>query len=179
MRINEIFYSIQGEGRWAGTPMIFIRFSGCNLRCDFCDTDHREYKEMSPADILGRINRYYAKHVCLTGGEPALQLTDELIEYLHLQGRTIHVETNGSQPLPAGIDWITVSPKSVPVMLDHADEIKLVYQGQDVEAWEKFPAKYYYLQPCSCQNTAEVIEYVKRHPKWKLSIQTQKILNFQ
>lgn len=179
MKINEIFYSVQGEGRWAGTPMIFIRFAGCNLQCDFCDTKHQAYFEATIADIIARIKKYPAKHVCITGGEPSLQLTDDLIHSLHVQGRFIHVETNGTRKLPAGIDWVTISPKADNITLSSANEIKLVYQGQDVEKWADFTADFHYLQPCSCKNTDEVMDYIKQHPKWKISIQTQKLLNFQ
>ena len=179
MRINEIFYSIQGEGNWTGTPMVFIRFSGCNLQCDFCDTNHMPFQLMSIADILAEINMYSCRHVCLTGGEPGLQVTKELINALHRQGRIVHIETNGTKELPSGIDWVTVSPKMNEIILKKADEIKIVYQGQDVSGWEKFQAKHYYLQPCSCRNTNEVIDYIKKHPKWKLSLQTQKLLKIR
>lgn len=178
-RINEIFYSVQGEGAWTGTPMIFIRFAGCNLKCDFCDTQHEAYIEMSVADILAAINCMPVDRVCLTGGEPSLQIDTELIYHLRAKGKTIHIETNGLRLLPAGIDWVTVSPKTSGIRLMQADEIKIVYQNQDVERWSDFNAQHHYLQPCSCKNTDEVINYIKLHPKWKISIQTQKLLGFQ
>lgn len=179
MKINEIFYSLQGEGKWSGTPMIFIRFSGCNLKCSFCDTDHADAKEMSTADILAAVNQYRTRHVCLTGGEPSLFVTQELIDMLHQQGRFIHIETNGTHELPEGVDWVTVSPKTETIALKAADEIKIVYQGQEVKKWLAFPAKYHYLQPCSCENTAEVINYIKSNPEWKLSVQMHKLLNLR
>lgn len=176
LKINEIFYSLQGEGRWSGTPMVFIRFSGCNLRCPFCDTNHSKYREMTEEDILGEINKYPADDVCLTGGEPALQTTDKLISLLHEQGRYIHIETNGTKELPEGIDWVTLSPKRGKVVLKRADEIKIVYEYQPLEKWEKFPATFYYVQPCSEKKIKEIINVIKSNPLWKLSLQTQKIL---
>ncbi|MDR1865482.1 MAG: 7-carboxy-7-deazaguanine synthase QueE [Bacteroidales bacterium] len=178
-RVNEIFHSLQGEGFWTGIPMVFIRFSGCNLACDFCDTVHEAYTEMSVADILARIERFAVQRVCLTGGEPSLQADDELIEALHRQNRIIHVETNGTHPLPANIDWITVSPKTDHIALAKANEIKMVYQNRDISAWLDFEAEHYYLQPCSCTCTEQVIDYIKEHPPWRLSVQLHKLLNFR
>lgn len=178
-RINEIFYSIQGEGRWAGTPMIFIRFAGCNMRCRFCDTDHEAYTLMSAADILARINNTPGRYVCLTGGEPGMQVDGELVDLLHRQGRTVHIETNGTYPIPANIDWVTVSPKAGKLAVERADEIKVVYLDQNVEKWESFPAEHHYLQPCSGENTGKVINYIKRHPRWKISVQLHKLLKIQ
>ena len=159
--------------------MIFIRFSGCNLHCDFCDTKHQSYREMAIGDVLADINMLDCRHVCLTGGEPALQVTPELIHALHNQKRIIHIETNGTRDLPYGIDWITVSPKTNEIVLPRADELKVVYQGQDVSGWASFPATHHFLQPCSCENTEEVIEFIKENPTWKLSLQTQKLLNIR
>lgn len=111
MRINEIFLSLQGEGRHVGTPSVFVRFSGCNLRCPFCDTRHEEGTSMTEEEIAERVAAYNAHHVVLTGGEPALQLTDTLIKRLHHSGKYVAVETNGTHPLPPCIDWVTLSPK--------------------------------------------------------------------
>ena len=120
-KINEIFYSLQGEGFWSGTPIIFIRFSGCNLRCDFCDTEHYSHTEMSDAEIIDRIKTFPARRVCLTGGEPSLQIDRFFIDLLHSHGYIIHIETNGTHAIPDGIDWITVSPKTSRIALDRAD----------------------------------------------------------
>ena len=180
MKINEIFYSIQGEGYWTGTPMIFIRFSGCNLKCPFCDTDHSAYSEMDIDGILGNLAGFgQCKRICITGGEPSIQLDKELVRALHEKGFLIHVETNGTNKLPDGIDWTTVSPKTENIALESADELKIVYQGQDVSKWEHFPAQVRYLQPCSCRNTEEVVSFVMRNPLWRLSLQTQKYLDIR
>ena len=104
MRVNEIFYSLQGEGFFTGTPSIFIRFSGCNLKCPFCDTDHSPHTEMSPQEIAKASSAYPATHVVLTGGEPSLQVTEELIELLHAEGKFVAIETNGTHPIPDNID---------------------------------------------------------------------------
>jgi organic radical activating enzyme len=174
-KINEIFYSLQGEGFWTGTPIIFVRFSGCNLHCDFCDTAHETFCEMSDAEIFAELSKFPCKRVCLTGGEPALQIDEELISMLHREGYVIHIETNGTRPLPNDIDWVTLSPKGE-VVLDKADEIKIVFQEQKVEKWLSFPANHFFLQPCSQQNTTETIRYILEHPQWRLSLQTHKYL---
>lgn len=93
MRINEIFYSLQGEGFFTGTPAVFIRFSGCNLKCPFCDTNHQHGQEMSEDEIAGEAAKYSAKHVVITGGEPSLQLTASLIDKLHECGKFVAIET--------------------------------------------------------------------------------------
>lgn len=110
-KINEIFYSLQGEGCFTGTPAVFIRFSGCNLQCDFCDTAHQEGVWMSDQEIIEEVENYPAAHVVFTGGEPGLQLTRELVLALKEKGKFIQIETNGTVVLPEGIDWITCSPK--------------------------------------------------------------------
>ncbi len=177
-KINEIFYSLQGEGAHAGTPSIFIRFSGCNLRCAFCDTRHEEGTWMTDEEILGSISPYPTPHVILTGGEPALSIDKELIDLLHKAGKHVSIETNGTRSLPQGIDWITCSPKEgAPVVLPRADEIKVVYVEQDVERYRKIPASLYFLQPCSRKNTHEVIDYILTHPWWRLSLQTHKYID--
>ncbi|MCM1142149.1 MAG: 7-carboxy-7-deazaguanine synthase QueE, partial [Muribaculum sp.] len=111
MRINEIFYSLQGEGHFAGTPAVFVRFAGCNLQCPFCDTDFHSFTTMSIDEVMNEIKKYPARRVVLTGGEPTLQLTAEFIDRLHREEFRIHIETNGTKCLPAPVDWLTCSPK--------------------------------------------------------------------
>jgi len=186
MKVNEIFYSVQGEGHYTGTPAVFIRLSGCNLCCSFCDTQHESFTEMSEAEIVAEALAFPARHVVITGGEPTLQLNALLTESLHEAGFYIQIETNGSLPLAEGceVDWITCSPKAKPVVLDNIQEIKLVYQGQDVTYWENYPAKEHRLQPLDTQDASRnaailqsTFDYILEHPIWKLSLQTHKILN--
>lgn len=177
-KINEIFYSLQGEGFHTGTPSVFVRFSGCNLQCPFCDTEHESGNFMSDEQILEAINAFPANHVILTGGEPSLWIDQQFIDTLHAAGKYICIETNGTHPLPSKIDWITCSPKEeTSVCLSSADEIKVVYTGQNLAEYLTIKASNYYLQPCSCQNTTEVINYILQHPQWKLSLQTHKLIN--
>ena len=188
-RVNEIFYSLQGEGFWTGTPMVFLRFSGCNLKCPFCDTDHSAFREMTAEKIVGEVAKAGGdcRRVCVTGGEPSLQLDADLVEALHRAGFRIHIETNGTRALPEGVDWVTVSPKSEveglkgdgTVVLEKADEVKVVYLGKEVEKWAAFPARWHFLQPCSCLNTEQTVDYIRRHPNWRLSLQTHKLLNIR
>lgn len=111
MKINEIFYSLQGEGYWTGTPAVFVRLSGCNLRCSFCDTSHENGTQRKEEDIVAEVAKYPAHHVVITGGEPSLFLTHSLVEALHQAGKFVAVETNGTHPLPDNVDWVTLSPK--------------------------------------------------------------------
>lgn len=199
MKVNEIFYSLQGEGFNTGTPAIFVRLSGCNLNCPFCDTDHIYGKEMTEGEIIEEVSRYKASMVVITGGEPALQLTESLVEMLHLLGKTVAVETNGTVELPKNVDWITLSPKDVflgekakPV-LKYADELKLVFDGekgrdgsQSVSSYANITVSYRFLQPCDTGDASKnkeiiqkTIEYCKEHPEWRLSLQTHKILNIR
>ena len=188
-KVNEIFYSLQGEGFWTGTPMVFVRFSGCNLKCPFCDTNHGGYRGMTAEEIVDEVIKAGGDcgRVCVTGGEPSLQLDADLVEALHGKGFQVHVETNGTRPLPDGVDWVTMSPKEEveglkgdgTVVLERADEVKVVYLGKDVEKWAVFPATWLFLQPCSCGNTAETMDYILRHPQWRLSLQTHKYLNIR
>jgi len=184
--VNEIFYSLQGEGYWTGTPAVFIRFAGCNLRCPFCDTDFSHGEPMDLEEILGEVNSLSSgcRRIIVTGGEPSLQIDDDFISCFHSNGYKIHIETNGTHPLPSGIDWVTVSPKGdwcpdAEVVLDKADELKLVYTGQDVSKWEDFPAPWHFLQPCSRSNTKEVADYILGHPVWRLSLQTHLYLGMR
>ena len=197
MKVNEIFYSLQGEGHFTGTPAVFVRLSGCNLNCDFCDTQHNRGIEMSEDEIIAEVSKFPAYHVVITGGEPTLQLTPSLVNKLHAAGKFVQIETNGTHPLTDGldylIDWVTVSPKygNVP-NIQRIDELKVVYDiayPEHIEKLEKVEARFrnaYYLQPCDRYNTeynetnlASCLKYIMDHPKWKLSLQTHKILNLR
>ena len=195
-RVNEIFYSLQGEGFWTGTPMVFLRFSGWNLKCPFCDTDHGGFREMSDREIVAEILQAggSCRRVCVTGGEPSLQLDEVLVDALHGAGFKVHVETNGTRPLPKGVDWITLSPKTDvqglrgdgTVVLEKADEIKVVYEGGVDGKWAAFPAEWHFLQPCDTGDEeknkallAETIDHIQRNPVWRLSLQTHKLLNIR
>lgn len=176
-KINEIFYSLQGEGFHTGTPAVFVRFSGCNLKCDFCDTRHEEGTLMSDEEILRAVSAYPTQTVILTGGEPSLWIDQAFTDLLHRAGKYICVETNGTNPLPADIDWVTCSPKGAPIRLKHIDEVKVVYTGQDVTEYARMEASWHFLQPCSCRNTKEVVDYILHHPEWRLSLQTHKLIH--
>ena len=179
-RVNEIFHSLQGEGFYTGTPAVFLRFSGCNRRCAFCDTDFASFREMTAAEITAAVAAYPSRHVVVTGGEPLLQLDDTLVRSLKGAGFYIQIETNGSLPVPTGVDWVTCSPKDAPWAIDRIDELKIVYEGQDVERIASLlPAPRRFLQPCSGQNTAEVIDYILKHPHWHLSLQTHKLIDIR
>lgn len=190
-KINEIFYSIQGEGRHAGRAAIFVRFSGCNLKCPFCDTDFKKYEEMEAIDILNKIQSLsdYCKFVVFTGGEPTLQVDEGLTSLLHNWGYYIAMETNGTYKIPGGINWVTCSPKSLFVkgaepIIKVASEVKVVFDGEHEITDCGIVADNLYIQPCDTGDTVKndeiirrCIEWVKEHPEWKLSLQTQKIIN--
>ena len=187
MKINEIFYSIQGEGYFTGKPVIFIRFAGCNLKCSFCDTNHICKQELNEDSIIKIIKKYKSKHIVLTGGEPSLQLDinkqgySEFVRILRDKGYYVQIETNGTIKLPNNIDWITVSPKEKWI-IKKGNELKVVYQGQDLKQYENTDFDYYYLQPCEINgdyNFEDTIKTVKDNPEWKLSIQTQKLLKIR
>lgn len=200
IKLNEIFYSLQGEGAWSGTPMVFVRLSGCNLRCKFCDTDFESFHELSAAEIALQARKLGGdcRFLCITGGEPSLQLSDELVSALHEAGFTIHLETNGTREIPEGIDWVTVSPKqglpgvkgNAQVKIQHIDEVKLVFiPGQNeqfIQSWLSLPAVHYFLQPCDFGEISknkicleEAVKYIKKHPQWSLSLQMHKILGIK
>ena len=194
MKVNEMFYSIQGEGFYTGTAAVFVRFAGCNLKCAFCDTKHQHGEELSEDDIVAFASKYPCRLVVITGGEPSLQLTESLVNKLHDAGKFVAVETNGTKELPANVDWVTVSPKQLyvgnagKVVLKKANEVKVVF---DVNNPTPNPslgivADYYYAQPCDTGDVAKnqeninyCINFVKNNPLWKISLQTQKILNVQ
>lgn len=181
--VNEIFYSLQGEGYFTGTPAVFLRLSGCNLDCPFCDTDHTASELLGLAEIVERLTAYPSRHLVITGGEPSLQADDLLADVLHEAGFYIQIETNGTHPLPEAIDWVTCSPKSGgAVVLNRIDELKVVY-AEDTDPEETASmlpaATHYFLQPCSGKNIDETVSYVLSHPYWRLSLQTHKLINIQ
>ena len=188
--VNEIFYSLQGEGRWAGRAAIFIRFSGCNLKCPFCDTDFKSYRKMTAKDILGAVLHWnHCNFIVLTGGEPTLRITTEFIDMLHSNGYYVAIETNATRDVPFNIDWVTASPKKAyvregGVWLTSANEVKVVYDGEHEPDTFGIEADEYYIQPCDTGDEVKndfiikkCIEWVENHPKWKLSLQQQKIIN--
>lgn len=190
--INEIFYSLQGEGINAGRPAIFVRFSGCNLRCSFCDTEHTRHSLMTTTEILSEIQQYPAKFLVLTGGEPSLFIDRDLLDTLHTAGYFIAIETNGTRPLPKGIDWITCSPKDrfcsgAELCLTTCDELKVVFcEPLTEEPYPTLSAVHRLIQPCdtgdSFRNAAiqkAATEWCLSHPQWRLSLQTHKLLGIR
>lgn len=195
-KINEIFYSLQGEGHHTGYPSVFIRFSGCNLQCPFCDTHHNDGVVMNDTDIIRAINLYKADWVVLTGGEPSLWIDSDFIRLIkQATGKKVAIETNGTHKLPDGIDWVTVSPKTgikdmigdAEIKVDRANEIKVVDVGQELDGYFDLPCKgedtLMYLQPCYVtdarvreSNTLRTVRRVLEDPRWTLSLQTHRYL---
>ena len=204
--IKEMFYTLQGEGAHAGRPAVFCRFSGCNLWtgreedrasavCQFCDTDfvgtdgEGGGKFRDAGSLAERIDSLWPqshqinKYVVFTGGEPLLQLDAPLIEAMHARGFTIAIETNGTLPVPPGVDWVCVSPKmGSTLVVAKGNEIKVVIPqaNQDLSAYEHLAFDNFFVQPMdgplAAFNTTLAVETCKRNPKWKLSIQTHKLL---
>jgi 7-carboxy-7-deazaguanine synthase (Cx14CxxC type) len=203
--VKEIFYTLQGEGANAGTPAVFCRFAGCNLWsgreedragavCRFCDTqfvgtDGQGGGRFATAgDLVAALTAALPSPsrgtlVVCTGGEPLLQLDAPLVEAMHAAGFRVAVETNGTQPAPAGLDWICVSPKAgAPLALDRGDELKLVYPqaGADPAAFEALAFRHFFLQPMDgpekAENTRRAVAYCLAHPRWRLSLQTHKLI---
>ena len=191
-RINEIFYSLQGEGFHSGTPAVFVRFSGCNLHCVFCDTQHQLGTVMSLQQIVDEVNKYpIAPLVVLTGGEPSLFIDEAFVaELKQMTGKRIAIETNGTQPLPANLDWVTLSPKTAfeggdlePCLLQQCDELKVVWLGQDLAQYDAIEAKHRFLQPCFSEdekqrktNLESCVQAVMSHQDWRLSLQIHRVL---
>ena len=194
-KVNEIFHSLQGEGYNTGTASVFIRLSGCNLRCDFCDTQHEAGTMMSLPEIVEQVMRYpKAPLIVLTGGEPSLWIDKDFVAGLKaMTGKTIAIETNGTHTLPDGIDWVTLSPKAgignsgeAPVVLTRCDELKVVYLGQDLSQYDGITATHRYLQPCWVsdmdqrrRNMLATVQAVLDNPEWRLSLQTHRIMGIQ
>ncbi len=202
--VKELFYTLQGEGANTGRAAVFCRFTGCNLWtgreqdradaiCHFCDTDFvgtdgpgggRFATAEALADAIAQRWPGGGKpFVVCTGGEPLLQMTPELIAALHARGFEVAVETNGTQPAPAGLDWICVSPKAATdLVLRAGDELKLIFPqpGAEPERYERLDFRHFFLQPMDGpeheRNTQLAVRYCLEHPRWRLSLQTQKIL---
>lgn len=204
--VKEIYYTLQGEGAQTGRAAVFLRFAGCDLWtglerdrakavCTFCDTDFVGTNgpgggKFETADALAKAivarwpNGQLGKpYVVCTGGEPLLQIDTSLVSALHAQGFEIGVETNGTQDAPEGLDWICVSPKAnSPLKLTRGSELKLVYP-QKLAPPEKFMAlafDNFFLQPMDGPdrkvNTQAAIAYCRKHPQWRLSLQTHKLI---
>ena len=205
-RVNEIFYTLQGEGAHSGIPAVFIRFSGCNLHCPWCDTDFAASHEMTTEAIVSEALSLYdvpnerRKMCVLTGGEPSLQVDVDLINALHAAGFYICIETNGTRSLPEGIDWTTCSPKKdSKLALRKVDEVKVVFTGDyDPEIWrEQLEAEHWMLQPLRYNgewmmnggidewqddrndNLDDTVRYILAHPFWRLSVQLHKIVGIR
>lgn len=192
-KINEIFHSLQGEGVWTGRAAVFVRFSKCNLRCPFCDTDFSKFVELSADEIIDKVQSLSkeCRFIVFTGGETTLQVDKELTDKFHALGYYLSVETNGTHEIPEGIDWVTCSPKTAYigrraalVKIKEASEVKLVYDGEHEVSTYGISAPNLFLQPCDTGDTernniilAETIKYIEKHPEWRLSLQTQKIVN--
>jgi 7-carboxy-7-deazaguanine synthase len=204
--VKEIFYTLQGEGAQTGRAAVFCRFSGCNLWsgreedraravCKFCDTDFfgvgPDGGKFSTADALAdAVDRSWRgdsrKYVVCTGGEPLLQLDALAIAALHSRGFEVAVETNGTRPAPASLDWICVSPKAgAPLVQLTGSELKLVFPQEKAmpKQFEELSFQHFFLQPMdgpdAAVNTERAIEYCLRNPRWRLSLQTHKLLGLR
>lgn len=192
MRVNEIFYSLQGEGYYTGTAAVFVRLSGCNLKCPFCDTDFTQYTDMTEEQIVDAVCKLSTECqlVVITGGEPTLQDCTLLIDLLHQNNYKVAMESNGTRKPPFNVDWLTISPKQAFVgttgqpNVVEANEVKVVFDNIHCITDYGIDAQYYYVQPCDTGNDTvnkeiieHCVEFIKKNPKWKLSLQTQKILN--
>lgn len=206
--VKEIFYTLQGEGANAGRPAVFCRFSGCNLWtgresdratavCDFCDTDFvgvgPDGGKFSTASELAAAvaarwptSERSRRLVVCTGGEPLLQLDVAAVDALHDEGFEVAVETNGTQQPPPGVDWICVSPKArAELVLRRGNELKLVYPQPEIDPkqFESMDFDEFFLQPMDgpelAANTRAALAYCLAHPRWRLSIQTHKLLGIR
>jgi 7-carboxy-7-deazaguanine synthase len=207
-KVKEVFYSIQGEAHHTGQATIFCRFSGCNLwngkesdrhksQCSFCDTDFNNTDGegggvfTSTEELVGHLLSYWPKCekppvVEFTGGEPLLQLDVYLIRECKKNNIFITVETNGTKAIPAGVDWVCMSPKAnVELAINKADEIKVVYpqNGLDMTTLENFDADFHYLQVMDNEhlnlNRKKAVQFCLDNPKWKLSLQIHKVLEIK
>ena len=190
----EIFYSIQGEGHHAGTPAIFIRLGGCDVGCHWCDVkeswDENDHPKMSNSQIIEAIKGFASKTVIITGGEPLMYNLDELTGSLKKLGYQLHIETSGVYQFTGDFDWVCFSPKKFKPPHDSiykvANELKaIIFNKSDFKFADSFLNELnkdckYYLQPewsKSEQMTPQIIDFVKDHPTWNISMQTHKYLN--
>jgi 7-carboxy-7-deazaguanine synthase (Cx14CxxC type) len=206
--VKEIYYTLQGEGAQVGRPAVFLRFAGCNLWtgreadraaavCRFCDTDFVGTDgpgggQFATAEALaeavagawpGAPTPEAQPYVVCTGGEPLLQLDHAAIEALHARGFAVGVETNGTLPVPGGLDWVCVSPKArADLVVTAGDELKLVFpqEGAPPERYAGLAFAHFFLQPMDgparAANTEAALAYCLAHPPWRLSLQTHKLL---
>jgi 7-carboxy-7-deazaguanine synthase (Cx14CxxC type) len=206
--VKEIFYTLQGEGVHTGRAAVFCRFSGCNLWdgreesraaavCNFCDTDFvgtdgdgggrfADAAELADA-VAGKWSRAdrARRFVVCTGGEPLLQMDAALIDALHQRDFWIAIETNGTIAVPEGIDWVCVSPKSgASLKVTHGDELKVVYpQAIDPSVYERLDFEHFFVQPKDGENARDyvraAIQYCSENPRWRLSLQTHKLIGIR
>jgi len=192
LKVKEIFYSLQGEGGRQGAASIFVRLSGCNLKCDFCDTDFSGGEDMSLEQILLQIRQFPCRWIIWTGGEPTLQLTDECLLFFKRAGFHQAIESNGYNRLSELLDYIVVSPKGA---TDYAkkinpklDEVRLpVCENDRIPPIESLPeATFYFLSPVFTKeptrtkaNIEYCIEQVKQNPQWRLSLQIHKWIDIE
>lgn len=189
--VHEIFYSLQGEGMNTGRPCVFVRFAGCNLNCDFCDTPRVEGTEMTPQMIYDTVHFHdlnNSRNVIFTGGEPLLQLDDELIDLF--KGWWTAIETNATLPPVNYISWYTISPKKNTKVHDKwysrsIDELRYtIASGEEVPDFN-LPVKYKYLSPIwnknimNIENVMWAVRMCKRNPSWWLSVQTHKLIGIR
>jgi len=190
-KVHEIFYSLQGEGHWMGTPMIFVRFFGCNLTCKWCDTPQVNYREMTAREIHEEVDSLNpSAPICFTGGEPLLQLDEVLINEFRGQ-RFIHLETNGTLPLtlPLTLGWVTVSPKpgqELKINLGSVNEFRFPYEPK-LEEWilKNKVMCMTYISPINngleinWKNVHKAVDFCKKHPELKLSLQLHKLIGIK
>ena len=197
LSVNEIFYSLQGEGSRAGVPNIFIRLSKCNLNCWFCDTEFEYGQDYSREQLIEEISRYPCKNIIWTGGEPALQLTEELVGFFKDRGYYQAIETNGTRPLPSNLDFVTCSPKQVTAAQlkrnfpNGVSEMKCIFNEKPEYTLNELPkATHYFLSPVFLGKEKErmnlepgilkkCIDYILENPGWQLSVQQHKIWNIR
>lgn len=195
--VNEIFYSLQGEGSRAGIPHIFIRLSKCNLNCWFCDTEFESGSPYTLDELAEHIGQYPCKNIIWTGGEPALHLTEEIVGFFKDRGYYQTIETNGTKPVPDNLDFVTCSPKQVTAEQLHKNfpqgvsEMKCIFNDEPEFAITELPkAQHYFLSPVFLGKEKErmeldrsilqgCIDYILQNPGWQLSIQQHKIWNIR
>jgi len=192
--VMEHFYTLQGEGFHQGKAAYFIRLGGCDVGCVWCDVkdswDAGKHPLRKISDLVHIVKKTEAEIVVITGGEPLMHDLTELTDLFHKEGLKMHMETSGSSPLSGNWDWITLSPKKfkapVPEVLPFANELKIVvFNRSDLNWAEKYealvsPSCKLYLQPewdKAAQVTPMIIDYIKGHPQWRLSLQIHKYIN--